>query len=287
MFNPRQLRRILRHLVPEGIKKRVRHRLFGFRPLDGGVSDWGIRVCEPNIELRAGGISATFPKTSQASLAYHCFENRDSIDELRGFLAHAKSSPGMLIDVGAADGLFSALYCLANPKNRAFAFEPSSEMFEHLVATVELNKLTDRLTAVNAAAGACDGNAMGSLSSCGMLVIDSATSTSFELRILSLDSHFAELEKPTTIKIDVEGYESEVLRGAQRLIAVHKPVLFLEFHLDLLEQRNIRAIDLLKTLCNLGYQFETSLGRRLTARKIATSPKAIIRFVARVKAASR
>jgi FkbM family methyltransferase len=236
------------------------------------------------VVLRVEGIEAVFPGAVRSSLVYHCFENGDSIDELRGFLATARASPGMLLDVGAADGLFATLYCLACRDNRAIAYEPSSEMYPHLVACVELNNLADRMTIVNAAVGRTDEAATGHLNPAGMLILTDSSPATTTVQLVSLDRQVAEVGPPRVIKIDVEGYEGEVLGGASQLLSTHKPILFLEFHLDIIESNGGRVDELLKLLTDLGYQFETSLGSPLTARAVAGSPKAIIRFVARPRA---
>ena len=153
-------------------------------------------------------------------------------------------------------------------------------MYEHLVSIVKLNNLSDRVVTVNAAVGRSTGMLSGSLNSGGMLIMNSTGSPSIQMRMVCLDDQIEELGTPTAIKIDVEGFEGEVLRGAQRLLAMHRPVLFLEFHLDILEKQGVRADELLRMLMDLGYQFESSLAARLSASRISASPKAIIRFVA-------
>lgn len=279
-INARRLRKILARVLPEGIKRRLRARLFGYRATTAGAG-WSMGSQDGRVKLRANGIEAVFPEWAESSLKYHCFENGDSIEELQGFLNHAKSGPGMLYDVGAADGLFSTLYCLADRGSRAVAFEPSADMFPHVQSVVSLNKVGDRVTAVNAAVGQSTGTVAGDLNSAGMLIVSANTPSVTQVPMVCLDDRVAEYGVPTAIKIDVEGYEGEVLHGARQLLAKYRPVLFLEFHLDVLDQKGVRTADLLALLVELGYGFETSLGSSLTAGQIAGSPKSILRFVAR------
>ena len=281
--NLRWLRKTLRRVLPEVIKRRARARLFGYTAV-APPPDWAIEDRGETVVLRAGGIEAVFPAAVRSSLVYHCFENGDSIEELHGFLSIAQETPGTLLDVGAADGLFATLYCLARRDNRAIAYEPSSELYTHLVACVELNNLADRMTIVNAAVGRTDEEATGHLNPAGMLILTDSSPATTTVRLVSLDRQLAEVGPPNVVKIDVEGYEGEVLLGATQLLSIHKPVLFLEFHLDIIETNGGRVDELLKLLTDLGYQFETSLGSPLTARAIAGSPKAIIRFIARPRA---
>jgi hypothetical protein len=85
---------------------------------------------------------------------------------------------------------------------------------------------------------------------------------------------------PDVIKIDVEGYEHELLRGAQRLLRTRKPVICLELHLDLLERRGISPADLIADLQSHGYHFRSCVGRPLDPFDITDSIHAILRFVA-------
>jgi FkbM family methyltransferase len=280
LLDQRRLRGILRHILPKRLKDVLRGRLFGYRKTSVGT-DWSLIAHDGSIELCLNGIKAKFPESARASLQYHCIDNADSIEELDGFIKHAKNNPGLLLDIGAADGLFSALYCLASTRNRAVAYEPSFVMYNHLVDHMTINSLLDRVLRVNAAVGQTTGAVVGSLNSEGMLIVDTEAPASAGIPMVCLDSHANEYGAPTAIKIDVEGYEGAVLRGACRLLSTHRPVLFLEFHLDLLEQQGESADELLKMLVQMGYQFESSLGAPLSVRYITTSPKAIIRFVAR------
>lgn len=47
---------------------------------------------------------------------------------------------------------------------------------------------------------------------------------------ITLDDYAADHNPPTVIKIDVEGAEGPVLRGAQEVIDRHRPTLFVEIH---------------------------------------------------------
>ena len=85
---------------------------------------------------------------------------------------------------------------------------------------------------------------------------------------------------PDVMKIDVEGYEFEVLRGAQGLLRSRKPVLCLELHLDLLERRGIPPAELVASLQSHGYHFRSCVGRPLDPSDISDSMHAILRFVA-------
>lgn len=70
------------------------------------------------------------------------------------------------------------------------------------------------------------------------------------------------------MKLDVEGYELKVLRGALNLLKKHKPILFIEVDDDNLKDQNDSAKDLLEFLELNGY---TSIYNAETSEKIVSS----------------
>jgi FkbM family methyltransferase len=75
------------------------------------------------------------------------------------------------------------------------------------------------------------------------------------LLITSID-HFAEERhvRPDVLKIDVEGYEGRVLRGARRTLAEHRPFVLLELHKDKKLRFGAHREDVAQVLFDLGYQ---------------------------------
>jgi hypothetical protein len=69
----------------------------------------------------------------------------------------------------------------------------------------------------------------------------------YPINIVSLDNKFSEIEKLDLIKIDAEGHEVPILKGAKELIKKFKPLILTEF--DLKNKQEI--IDLLPE-----YKFE-------------------------------
>lgn len=67
----------------------------------------------------------------------------------------------------------------------------------------------------------------------------------------------ASLERVDYIKMDVEGAEDAVLRGAQKLIAQFKPKMSIEFSPTRYRMQGIDPVDVLQRLKDIGYCFET------------------------------
>ena len=72
---------------------------------------------------------------------------------------------------------------------------------------------------------------------------------------------------PNLIKIDTEGFELKILRGAQRILARDQPVLFLEFFPNLIRQQGDTPDALFELLAAHGYEqclFYNGAGHLLT-----------------------
>jgi len=73
-----------------------------------------------------------------------------------------------------------------------------------------------------------------------------------KVKMTKLDSYFKD-KKINFIKIDTEGFESEVITGASNIIAKHKPKILLEYAPKFYEGRKVDSTDLLLNLIEYGY----------------------------------
>ena len=145
-------------------------------------------------------------------------------------------------DVGAHRGLFSML-CARHGADRVLAFEPSasnaSALREHLAANPSL---ADRIEIVHAAMTDHDGEvefvvnendgAVCQIRANGVDGYDHGGAASVQVVPASrLDSFRAgRSSAPSLVKIDVEGAEALVLRGAVRLLDIDRPIVLMEVH---------------------------------------------------------
>lgn len=84
---------------------------------------------------------------------------------------------------------------------------------------------------------------------------------------------------PTLLKIDVEGYEDQVLAGAREALQEYRPVVFREVHRDLMLRREVAPEVPLQTLYRAGYHVQSSDGKFVAIEAILANP--ITRVVAR------
>jgi FkbM family methyltransferase len=138
--------------------------------------------------------------------------------------------PGhVLFDVGAAVGYYTVLAApLVGDEGRVVAFEPDPKNAAYLRKHVAINRLTN-VTVHQTAVGNLNGRAKfagGSGTGTGRLT-ESGTTT---VGICRLDDFVATAGFPTHIKIDVEGAELDVLRGARQTLTSARPTIFLSTH---------------------------------------------------------
>jgi FkbM family methyltransferase len=126
--------------------------------------------------------------------------------------------PGDIVaDVGAFIGLYSiALAFRVGPEGRVTAFEPDAHNFMALEAHCRLNRI-DSVELMNVAVGDEDGPVRFDSGRGSESRVSCTAGTSGTVRCVRLDSVF-EHRRLDILKIDVEGYEEAVLRGAVRLL---------------------------------------------------------------------
>jgi FkbM family methyltransferase len=143
-----------------------------------------------------------------------------------------KVRPGeFVIDVGGNVGQYAVLLgALVGAKGRVITFEPSSDARQLLERNIALNAFSDRITiepiALFDAEGSHDfftrgADSMASLERAGFgTAAESDDIQRTTVRTTTLDAYIAGrvLDRPAWIKIDAEGAEINILRGAVRTL---------------------------------------------------------------------
>lgn len=124
---------------------------------------------------------------------------------------HLLRAGDLFVDVGANVGLYSIL--AAETGANCIAFEPVTETFSHLGVNIRLNDFGGRCEAITACVGREDGSADITIGFGPMnhVVVKSEGSNSRTVKQVALDRYLT--RAPTMLKIDVEGFEAEVLAG--------------------------------------------------------------------------
>ena len=185
--------------------------------------------------------------------------------QLRELQAFARAaSPGMvLFDLGAHYGAFSlAALHFGGPGARAVAVDPSPAAVRMIHRQARLNDVAGRLTVLRAAAAEHDGEielvAAGIIAAGYYVPPDERHPASERTRVpgLTVDALVERTGMhPSHLKIDVEGAEAGVLRGARRTLrASRAPIVFLELHAAMIRAGGGDAAEPLDLLDDAGYE---------------------------------
>ncbi len=193
------------------------------------------------------------------------------IDSSKPMLKYIPKKNSQIIDIGANIGQTS-LYIAQHLRDyncEIYAFEPFPSTFKKLTQNINDNEFKN-IKLFNQAVGnsnseinmveACETNS-GSYRNFSSN--DSSEKSKTLVKQIKLDQQIESFNFVNFIKIDVEGYEFEVLKGAEEIIKKMKPLLFVELNDTNLKNQNSSAIEVLNFIKQLGYnkilQAETDL----------------------------
>ncbi|MBS4034988.1 MAG: FkbM family methyltransferase [Ignavibacterium sp.] len=161
----------------------------------------------------------------------------------------------IIYDVGANRGFYTKLFLSKAVNGKVFAFEPIPSNYE----SIKKLKLTEgNLNIFTLALGSSRGKVSMSIGSDDLKATShintDKTDDDIEVEIDTIDNFILDNNPtPNVIKIDVEGYELEVLNGMKNTLTDKSlKVVALEIHFELLEKFGYRKaplqiIDMLKT----------------------------------------
>jgi FkbM family methyltransferase len=280
--------RKLGRFLPERVRNRAKEHLLR-QSIIGVTTQVAIDESPSGLVCRVDdAFSFSAPLAAKNDLQHYATSSEGRA-EFGAMARIARDPGGVLFDIGAHCGLVSTLWCAAKPGNRAFSFEPSPSLALRLSEIRELNQFGDRMTVNQVGIGEVNGTATMLMDPVGGFVQSShfehtmwSAPQSIEVPIETIQAAAERLNAiPNCVKIDIEGYEFEAIRGSSEFLVRHKPVLFLELHLNYLEQRKLRARDVIELLQECGYAFFTYGGAELRASEVYESPLAIYHLVAR------
>jgi FkbM family methyltransferase len=166
-----------------------------------------------------------------------------------------------VIDVGANVGNVTATLCrLVESDGLVWAIEPIPRNVKRLTELRDLNDLR-QLEVLEGALASVNGRSEIRLPKSGHSGWASFTKSwdigrTLEVVTWRLDDLVAAAPKDRRIvfvKIDVEGFELDVLRGAAETLRTHRPLVFCEFNNILLKDAGHSSYELLNAFQNLGY----------------------------------
>jgi len=233
-----------------------------------------------SLEVSPGSYLVCHPR------AYRIFR-RDQVDdpeqsvEFRSFISHCNDNM-LLYDIGAHFGVFSL--AAAQFGGKAIAIDPSPEAVEMIEIERTLNHCADRVKVFRAAVsdtnGAIDMLSSGVFSDGYFKVATQRPKRELtQIQAVTIDQMTLQFGPPTHIKIDVEGHEAAVLRGARDTLRQFSPVLFLELHNEIVISAGGNPSAVLVELSERGYHTFALNGGAIDASRVLAGP--IIRIVAK------
>jgi FkbM family methyltransferase len=221
-------------------------------------------TAQGQLVLRPGLALKVHPE-SVMPFTWFCWQAPDMIAELDLFinLAAGKHS---FADLGANHGIFSLVFLTLNPNGKVLSVDPSPIADEIRRVNCKLNGMERAMICHQVACGAAEGSiSMHSnwhhleASGKGDEGLESVQVRVRPLDALCRESGFC----PEIVKIDVEGFELQVLQGAEATLKSAR-VLLLEIHPELLNKLSIRQRDIFNWLDQRGWRVMTLQGKRMT-----------------------
>lgn len=138
------------------------------------------------------------------------------------FLLHFLRPEDLFIDIGANVGAYTIL-ASAEIKANTIAIEPVPSTFKNLNNNILINQMQDKVKALNIGLGGNKGilKFTQAFDTVNHVATENETNT-IEVDINTLDTILSTEQVPALIKIDVEGFETEVLNGSAKTLADKK-----------------------------------------------------------------
>lgn len=159
-------------------------------------------------------------KSTSSMLQY--FNALNDFEEM-SLLLHFLRDDDVFVDVGANIGVYSILasgVCDA----KSIAFEPSRDAIEMLTSNIKINNLENKIKVINYAVGKEKGIVKFSkgLDAVNRVIRDEDKNIDYlEIKQDTLDNLLKD-DFPSLMKIDVEGYELNVIKGANAILKNEK-----------------------------------------------------------------
>lgn len=187
------------------------------------------------IKFKNSNIKFYLPYYNKDSIQKHIIQTRNfyeldflnHICTIKNGIVSKAIQDGLVLDIGANIGNHT-IFFLTKKAKKVISFEPVKDTFDILKKNIEINNFQNKVNLFNIGVGQTKGKAIlkyYNSKNIGMSQLSSDKNG--DIPILSLDELNIE-EYINFIKIDVEGFEADVIKGMTETIKRNKPLIMIE-----------------------------------------------------------
>lgn len=182
------------------------------------------------------------------------------------FLKSLTLTNKIIYDIGSNIGMHTLFFAKSvQPNGNVFSFEPNPYVYKQLLRNIEVNNFSNIQTFKLAVGNSEYRNQLifnpthqetGSLNSKIQTdLIANSVIERVEVEVISLDYFIQKnfMPLPELIKIDVEGFEFDVLMGMINILKNNKPDLIIEIHGTTIEEKEANVSKIIKLLTKYNY----------------------------------
>ncbi len=198
------------------------------------------------------------------------------------FQKHVSANPylkihenSVIFDVGANVGIMALQFAKAAPRGRVYAFEPTDYAFNKLLRNLSLNPQIGNVVPVQTFVSK-KSSKDHDLKAYSSWKVDSKKPSEThpvhggtampagDVPAITLDDFCANenISSLDFIKIDTDGYEMDVLRGAKNCLKSMRPQIIFEIGLYVMKEHNISFMDYWRFFEPLGYDLFNSANKK-------------------------
>jgi FkbM family methyltransferase len=260
------------------VKRSIAHRMATFSDAkSSAIIDRVSRDVVGDVDVRLPEFQGIFRLGAQSHILHRILRSGFYEPELAQIAVDLVK--GDAIDVGANVGFYSVLMAKGFPGARVLSVEPTHAALRRLKHNLDVNGVAQQAIVYEGIVGMDAGTShltvvdgLEEYSTIGGVAHPSATgklSSVVEVSRSTIDSLVEEHAlKPTFLKVDVEGFEMEVFRGALKTLETYRPAILSELTDPLLRRNGTSSVEVVQLLQDIGYEVLDPLDvRRQPARR--------------------
>ena len=178
----------------------------------GGISFW-----LPELDLKNGEFIQ-----NRIFLEQNYFENRE-LSQIKKYI----NTGDVILDIGANIGNHTIYFLMECKAKYVYCFEPTKHTFEILRKNIEINNLSDDVELYNFALGSIETNGHMDINKGDAGANHVILDKDGDVVVKRLDQVVFD-KKIDFVKIDVEGFEYDVLIGAEDVLKKYRPIIYIE-----------------------------------------------------------